>query len=157
MDNTNRIINNKKYRDYLNKLDCIEKDREFCKHNLEHFLDVARIAYIQVLEKKLNYSQDMIYTIALLHDIGRVLEYEDGTPHHEASMLLSEEILDDTSYTELEKQQIMRAIGNHRSDVKEELSKLIYRSDKLSRVCFTCKAYDKCYWKKERKNYLIVW
>ena len=75
MNNLDIIINNPKYKEYLRKLEKFEKERIFCRHTLEHFLDVARISYIQVLENDMKYSKEVIYAIALLHDIGRVLEY----------------------------------------------------------------------------------
>ena len=89
MNNVDIIINNPKYKEYLRKLEEFEKERIFCRHTLEHFLDVARISYIQVLENDMKYSKEVIYAIALLHDIGRVLEYEKGIPHHEGSVILS--------------------------------------------------------------------
>ena len=151
----NEILNNKKYKEYLKKLEELESTREFCRHNMEHFLDVARIAYIINLEEGLGFSKDVIYAIGLLHDIGRVLEYEKGIQHHEGSVILSKIILDETSFTLEERNRILKAIDEHRQESEDELSKLIYKSDKLSRNCFGCKAEDKCYWPKEKKNLKI--
>ena len=50
---------------------------------------------------------------------------------------------------------ILNAINNHRSDSDDELSILIYKSDKLSRNCFNCKAKEECYWDESKKNYSI--
>ena len=50
LEKVNAILNNRTYKEYLNKLAQLEKDRIFCNHNMEHFLDMARIAYIMVLE-----------------------------------------------------------------------------------------------------------
>ena len=152
MENVNIILNNPKYKKLLNELNDLEKDRKFCNHTLEHFLDVARIAYIIVLEKKLCYSKEVIYSIALLHDIGRVMEYNKGIDHHEASAIIAEEILEHTSFNTEEKALIIKAIKEHRRESDDELSKIIYKSDKLSRNCFNCKAYNECYWKEEKKN-----
>ena len=152
MENVNIILNNPKYKKLLNELNDLEKDRKFCNHTLEHFLDVARIAYIIVLEKKLCYSKEVIYSIALLHDIGRVMEYNKGIDHHEASAIIAEEILEHTSFNTEEKALIIKAIKEHRRESNDELSKIIYKSDKLSRNCFNCKAYNECYWKEEKKN-----
>ena len=58
-----------------------EKDRIYCRHGMEHFLDTARIAYIRSLEETIPVSKDHIYAAALLHDIGKWQQYEDGTPH----------------------------------------------------------------------------
>ena len=155
MEKFNEILNDKGYRNYLDKLTELEKDRRFCKHNIEHFLDVARIVYIYVLENKLLYSKEIIYAIALLHDIGRVLEYEEGIPHHEASVKLAEEILCRTTYSTEDKNIILKAIENHRKDSDDEISQIIYKSDKLSRNCFSCSAEKECYWSNEKKNFLI--
>ena len=57
-----------------------EKDRIYCRHGMEHFLDTARIAYIRSLEENIPVSKDQIYAAALLHDIGKWQQYEDGTP-----------------------------------------------------------------------------
>ncbi len=43
----------------------------YCRHGLEHLLDVARISYIQVLEDGLDYDENVLYAAALLHDIGK--------------------------------------------------------------------------------------
>ena len=92
MDKVNEILNNEKYKKYLVMLEELEKDRVFCKHGIEHSLDVARIAYIRVLELELPYSKEIIYAIALLHDIGRVLEYKENIPHHKGSLISSTQI-----------------------------------------------------------------
>ena len=42
-----------------------ERDRIFCRHGLEHCLDVARILYIIVLEQHLDYDKEVIYAIIL--------------------------------------------------------------------------------------------
>ncbi|MGG7178613.1 HD domain-containing protein [Clostridium paraputrificum] len=156
MNKVNEILINKKYKENLELLLELEKDREFCNHTIEHFLDVARIAYIEVLERGLSYSKEVIYGIALLHDIGRVLEYQKNIPHHEASVILAREILGETSYSKDEINNMLQAIENHRGSSEDELSKIIYKSDKLSRNCFNCKAEKDCYWSKSKKNFEIT-
>jgi uncharacterized protein len=116
---------------------------------------MARIAYIMVLEKGLPYSKELIYAIGLLHDIGRVKQYEEGTPHHIASVELSKEILKEIDFTDEDKSIIIKSIENHRQEADNELSSIIYRSDKLSRDCFNCKAINGCYWSDEKKNLKI--
>ena len=64
----------------------LEASREFCRHDVTHFLDVARLAWIENLERGLGVSKEEIYAAALLHDIGRHLQYEKGIPHDEASV-----------------------------------------------------------------------
>ena len=103
MERVNKIFNNILYKEYLNKLEAYEEKREFCRHNLEHFLDMSRIAYMMVLEKNLQYSKEVIYAIGLLHDIGRVEQYEKGIGHHIASFNIAKEILKDIDFKEEEK------------------------------------------------------
>lgn len=160
MERVNRIIENKLYRNYIRRNQEAEKDRGFCHHNMGHFLDVARIGMI--LKEKENYpvSEELLYAAALLHDIGRWQQYEDGTPHEQASAALSPEILTECGFQEEEKKYILEAIASHRDiSVKEEknLKGLLYRADKLSRACFACEAEKDCDWKKDKKNLRIIW
>ncbi|MCD2500460.1 HD domain-containing protein [Clostridium sp. NSJ-145] len=155
MKKVNDILNNTLYKENLERLLKYEEKREFCRHDLKHFIDMARIAYIMVLEKGLPYSKELIYAIGLLHDIGRVKQYEEGIPHHIASVELSKEILKKIDFTEEEKNIIIKSIQNHRKEADDELSLIIYRSDKLSRECFNCKAINDCYWSDEKKNLKI--
>lgn len=152
MENVNKILNNPKYKTLLKELNELEANREFCNHTIEHFLDVARIAYITVLEKGLRYNKEVIYSIALLHDIGRVLQYNEGIDHHKGSAIIAAEILEDTNFNEEDKALIIKCIKEHRKESDDELSKIIYKSDKLSRNCFNCKAYNDCYWDENKKN-----
>ena len=95
MDRVNQIWNHPIYQNELNKLQLLETDREFCRHTPEHFLDVARLAYIRALEENAPVSKELIYCTALLHDIGRARQYEDGTPHDEAGAAIAGQILSD--------------------------------------------------------------
>ena len=157
MDNIDAIMNNKLYNEALEKLSEYERDREFCNHTIEHFIDVSRIAYIMVLEEKLSVSKEVIYAIGLLHDIGRVRQYEEGIHHDIASVEMSREILKETSFTEQEIHIILNAIANHRKESDNKLEEIIYKADKLSRQCFNCKAEKECYWSSEKKNFKITY
>ena len=92
MDRVNQIWNHPLYQTELHKLQLLEADREFCRHTPEHFLDVARLAYIRALEENYSVSKELIYCTALLHDIGRARQYEDGTPHDEAGAAIAGQI-----------------------------------------------------------------
>lgn len=156
MEKVNEILNNHLFKTSMKRLEELEENREFCKHGIEHSLSVARIAYIKVLEENINISKEIIYAVALLHDIGRVLQYENGIPHHEGSVILSKKILKDTSFSKEEKNLILDAIEEHREIVSENIfKKIIQDSDKLSRSCFNCKAYNDCYWDYNKKNHTI--
>lgn len=156
-DRINLIFHNNKFNEYLSKNKNLEKDRKFCRHNINHFLDVARIAYIISFEEKLNLKKDIIYAAALLHDIGKWQQYESGIPHNEASAKLAVEILKASNFNESEINLITDAIKNHRYENRtSDLSYILYKSDKLSRKCFKCKAADKCNWSNDKKNFDIT-
>lgn len=152
MERVNKILNHPTYKILLEELRELEKDRFFCKHSLAHFLDVARIAYIKVLERGLSYKKETIYAIALLHDIGRVEEYKNGIDHNIASVRVAEEILMELEFSKDEIDMICKCIKEHRIEGEDELSKIIYESDKASRNCFNCNAFDFCKWSNEKKN-----
>ena len=157
MENINIILNNKEYKQALEKLSEYERNREFCNHTIEHFIDVSRIAYIMVLEEKLSVSKEVIYAIGLLHDIGRVKQYEEGIHHDIASVEMSKEILKETSFTDEEINIILNGIANHRKESDNKVEEIIYKADKLSRQCFNCKAEKECYWSSEKKNFKITY
>lgn len=146
------------YQTSMHRLLELEQSRIFCRHGMEHLLDVARIAYIRSLERELPLSQDLIYAAALLHDIGKWRQYEDGTPHELASEQIAGEILwslpESLRFSSEETRQILTAIRGHRRlrPDPEPLEALLYESDKASRACFCCPALDECNWSDEKKN-----
>lgn len=136
-----------------------EKSRIFCKHDLQHSLDVARIAYILNLEADLKIEKEIIYAAALLHDITKWKQYEDGTPHHESVLVPAEKILADCGFDKIEIQLILEAIHKHRKCQSNEktFSKILYDADKKSRRCFECEATQKCNWSDSKKNSTIIY
>lgn len=160
MDRVNRIMNHEKYQQYLARNERAEVSRRFCRHNMGHFLDVARLAVILNETEGYEADRELIYAAALLHDIGRWVQYKDGTPHEQASEALSGEILTECGFDGEEKSSILQAILHHRDKaVMEEktLSGLLYRADKLSRPCYVCKAERECDWKRSSKNKELIW
>ena len=156
MDRVNQIWKHPLYQTELHKLQLLEADREFCRHTPEHFLDLARLAYIRALEENYSVSKELIYCTALLHDIGRARQYEDGTPHDEAGAVIAEQILKELGFSPEEIQAIVSAIRGHRAETNQTiLGQLIYRADKKSRNCFSCKAEPECYWSSAKKNMTI--
>lgn len=130
------------YQKHCKKIQELEKDRIFCRHTPEHFLDVARLMYIYSLENKLDLSREIIYATALLHDI--------------AGAEIAGKILTDLHFTEQEKEEILSAISQHRTDGSDNvLAMLLYKADKKSRNCFSCSAASECYWPSEKKNLTI--
>lgn len=145
------------YVKFYKKLSKAETDRIFCRHQMSHYLNVARIAYIYNLEQNLGFRKEVIYAAAILHDIGKYKQYKKKIPHEIASAELAEEILKDlpkTYFSEEEKKLIVRAVLEHRKWKEEmsELGKLLYISDKKSRACYLCPAEEQCDWSKEKKN-----
>ncbi len=158
MERVNRILQHPLYQECYEKLELCEKERIFCRHQMTHLLDVARIAYIQNLEQGLGIEKDVIYAAAILHDIGKAKQYEERIPHEIAGVKIAEQILMDLQFSEEEQEQILSAIRNHRraADGEHVLDKLLYTSDKLSRTCFACPASDECNWSEEKKNRGVV-
>lgn len=155
MERVNRILRSEKYQEHIDKIKAAEENRIFCCHNMVHFLDVARIAALINAEEQLGIDKELIYAAALLHDIGRHVQYADGTPHELASAELAPEILQETGFAEWEQTEILRAIREHRNAEiagEKSLAGIIYRADKASRACFACEAERLCDWKAEKKN-----
>lgn len=155
------IRNHPLYLSSFARLAELEKDRIFCCHQMNHLLDVARIAYILNLEQDLGIEKDMIYSAALLHDIGKYRQYEEGVPHEVASTEIAGKIMADMPadicFTQNEQQMILTAITGHRKlrENPEALEALIYESDKASRACFSCPAEPECSWSNTKKNWEI--
>ncbi len=158
-DKINLIVKNHSFQYNLRKIEELEKNRQYCLHNMQHFLDVARLMYIISLENDFNIPKYIIYTTALLHDIGRGEQYENGTAHNIASVKISKEILKQCEYYDEDIDKILDAIGNHRNDTKNfnNLSDLLYKCDKLSRNCVHCTASVGCKWPQEKKNMKITY
>lgn len=150
----NEILENRKFKEILKKIEVLEKDRKFCRHGIKHLFDVARVAYIISLEKGFEINKNVIYAAALLHDIGRCEEYEKGIPHHIAGVEIAKKILAETSYTPEEIREVVSAIASHRKqENSNNLGRIIYEADKLTRNCGMCNALEECNWNEEKKNY----
>ena len=154
----NRILEHPLYTKEYDHLQFLEKDREFCRHTMEHFLDVARAGWIMNLEEDLGLSKEVMYAAGLLHDIGKGRQYEFGSPHNEAGAEIAEVILTDCDFTEEERNIITKAILLHRKPVEADhpLIKVLYMADKKTRLCFSCPAEPGCNWSEEKKNRLIT-
>ena len=158
MDRVNAIWKHPLYQKYYARIEELEQNRVFCRHQMPHLLDVARIAYIRNLEDDMGFAKDVVYAAAVLHDIGKALQYEARIPHELAGVDIAEQILADlpaeAAYTTDEKRMILTAIKGHRR-LREDpgpLAKLLYESDKASRMCFACPAEAQCDWSREKKN-----
>lgn len=162
MERYNQIIAQERFRTLLNRMEQLEQNREYCRHDLTHLLDVCRVAYIFALEENMCDSvggKDVIYAAGLLHDLGRVAQYEQGIPHEEESVRLAKMILPECGYTQDEIKMITNAISNHRKDADNDnqlLSRYLQKADNKVRNCFACQAAGTCKWDEKRKNRGIV-
>ena len=157
-----RLLNSQLYQSKLQKLCSYEADRIYCRHDLAHFREVGRIAGVVARENKLVFSQDLIDTCALLHDMGRVEQFESGISHEKASVAFAREIL---LYLGCEEDYICTvcdAIAHHsrRYEIKKrygdakkltELGEILSYGDHFSRKCYKCQAARKCKWPSSEK------
>lgn len=150
------ILDNAVFQEYLQSIQELEKDRIYCGHDLAHLLDVARIAALLAADVHAAYPRDVIYAAALLHDIGRVQQYIDGTPHAQAGEAVARQILQHTAFSQQEQQDILQAVRGHQQDTAHNsLTQLIHEADHRCRMCFACPAQDTCKWTAERRNHTI--
>lgn len=158
MDRIDKILNHNLFIEQLEKNRAAEAQRCFCRHDMSHFLDVARIGMILNLKEQQGIEEEMIYAAGLLHDIGKHMQYSQGIPHEQASAELAPAILRDCGFDEEETGVIIKAILAHRDSASASakgLTGILYRADKASRACFACRAEKECDWKGDKKNLTI--
>lgn len=158
MEKVNRILSHPAFQGVMAELTRLEQQRIFCRHGMEHLLEVARLAHIYNLEEGAGVSPELLYAAALLHDIGRAEQYRSGTPHDEAGIPLAQSILTDCGFSEEEREEILTAISRHRRGGEGEsaLADLLYRADKRSRPCYACPARSQCNWPAEKQNLKLM-
>lgn len=147
------------YSEYIKCNTDEESGIKYCQHGLQHHIDVARIAYILVLEHNdLNYfvkegglsgklaAKETIYAAGLLHDIAKWKEIQDGVDHAAYGARLARNILPNAYFNASEINQICKAIYEHRNISKDMsfLGERIHRADNLSRVCTQCEERIQC-------------
>ena len=158
MKRVNLIYEHPVFQEKFQALQEAEKDRPFCNHTLEHLMDVARLMYIYSLEYELSISKEIIYAMALMHDIGRSDQIEKGIPHEQAGATLCDVILPECGFTKGEMDTIKASILHHRKLVKEEKNpycEMLYWADKKSRNCYACEMQKECNWDEEKMNLKI--
>ena len=114
MRRIDNILSDEGFCSELDKIGHYEADRIYCRHDLNHLLDVARIAYIHALEENSGLDKELIYAAALLHDIGRAAQYESGIPHDRAGAAIAADILAVCGFNEEEAEVILYAVTGHR-------------------------------------------
>ncbi len=157
MERVNALLFHDDYQYWIVENNKAEIGREFCRHGLEHALDVARIAYELWLDNGGNpVAKDIVYAAALMHDVGKWCEYDDkSVDHAEIGAEMAESILEEVGYHPAVVAEIAKAIRGHRKAGGEGLAGILYQADKLSRPCYLCPVAEKCNWKV--KNEALVY
>jgi uncharacterized protein len=146
MDRVRQIITDVEYQLNLKKTKQAEANRLFCRHDYHHALSVARLSYLIALEEgKSELSKSVIYAAALLHDIGRWVEYANGEDHCEAGARLAIIILQRVGFSEDEQTIILAGIKEHRNPITSALGHILALADDLSRDCYRCSVISNCY------------
>lgn len=109
----NRILDHPLFRECLRQIGEAERERIYCKHDMRHFLDVARLAWIAGLEQGLGLDKEIVYAAALLHDIGRARQYACGLPHDMASAELIRKIMPECGFSADETAEASAAVEGH--------------------------------------------
>lgn len=184
MKYTDKILKHPIYQKFQEDIKALETGRIYCHHEMEHAIDVARLAWIYYLEDhlsedmqnmvgisvkkrihgewtaELEETKDLFYMAALLHDIGRAAQYETGIHHSVAGLAPAREILRDIEVPEDWIAQIMDVIAEHGDGVADRREKrleyYIARADHDCRLCFACEAKDSCKWTQDERNHSIV-
>lgn len=153
MKRCQKIYEHPLFKKCMDRINEKERDRIFCLHNIEHSLDTARIGYIMILENHFPIGKELFYAAALLHDTGRY----SGKPHHEAGAEIARKVMPDCGFSDEETEAAAEAILGHRKKgtLPGTLGAVLYDADKRSRLCFSCKAADECYWPEEKRNNTI--
>ena len=163
-EQTKRLLQHPIYQKRLALLQELEGNRIYCGHDLSHFFAVGRIAETLSKENHLPHSNDVLWAAALLHDMGRVEQYQQGISHDKASVAFAREILLSLGWDQADMELVCEAIGSHskRFAVKDRwesrtelrsLAEVLSFADHFSRKCYECKGADSCKWpEKERIN-----
>ncbi|MDF2985337.1 MAG: putative domain HDIG-containing protein [Eubacterium sp.] len=148
MDLVNNILKHPKFIEYIGLNKAREVERIFCHHNLQHALDVARVAYIIALENRYDLSKEIIYAAALLHDIAKWKQYKEKVDHASEGAVLAGEILEDLNTNIEDTEMILDAIRSHRIKGRgtSTLSIVLYAGDKSCRPCIDCNMVKECDW-----------
>lgn len=164
MERLNKILETSTYKEIVAGITEFERERQYCRHTMQHFVDTARICYILFLEDKgeasptgtdcLYLTKEVIYAAGMLHDIGRLQQYQTGIDHAVKGAEIAGELLGQAHFSQGEIDLITAAIREHRRLPANPtyLGLKLYQADKLSRPCYHCHVFDKCRKKDVVKN-----
>ncbi|MDO4393715.1 MAG: HD domain-containing protein [Bacillota bacterium] len=163
MERLQRIYEHPVYARELKKLEADEQERRFCRHGMNHIMDVARICCIYCMRDGIidneNLSPELIYATAMLHDIGRHSENCDGIPHEDAGASIAEAVMRDCGFKKEEIIWAINGIKDHRRseasnevDVMNRFADNLRLADKKSRPCYRCDVRDECKWHSDKMN-----
>lgn len=133
----------------------------YCRHDLAHSLDVARIASAMNLEGDMGFPRESLYAAALLHDITKWRQLARGEKHNETAIAPAALILADAGFSRGEAEPVLAAILAHRSGPEKGgphflFARLLFLADKASRPCYACPHDNgECDW--ELKNARLEW
>ncbi|ACL75683.1 HD domain-containing protein [Ruminiclostridium cellulolyticum] len=146
MKKVHKILSHPQFKKYMELNFQAEQDRKFCRHDIQHSIDVARVAYIISLENNYNLDKEIIYITALLHDIARWKQYSEKVDHAAEGAVLARGILRDLKMDNNDTEMILDAIAKHRKKEGHStpLSKVLYAGDKSCRQCIVCSMVEEC-------------
>lgn len=152
MGRVNRILAHSLFRDCLCRIEEAERERIYCKHDMRHFLDTARLAWIGNLEQGLGMEKEMIYAAALLHDIGRAKQYACGMPHDAASAELICRIMPECGFSAGETAEVAAAVTGHSQSRGEVLEERNDEKDKVKAAGAHDQSLSPPFDEKDRQN-----
>ena len=140
------------YKKQLHRLERYESERVFCKHDASHFEEMGRIAVAMMKKYGVEMEEETVWLAAYLLDMGRVAQYENGTPHDKAGTVFARRMLQEIGYPENKSEEIIALIDGHRSGGSDMPVRIFAWADKRSRACYACEQAAACKWSDERKN-----
>ena len=144
---SNLILKNAEYKSYIEQNCKADSGRKLCSHNLQHAIDVARVAYIISLENGYGIEKDIVYCAALLHDVAKWMQIQNKELDHAGEgALLAEKILVEIGMDVKVTAAIKDAIIKHRfKDAgASNLARVLYDADKSCRLCQQCENIENC-------------
>ncbi|MBC9784233.1 HD domain-containing protein [Heliobacterium chlorum] len=101
-------------------------------------------------------AKEVIYSAALLHDMGKWKQYETGEDHAKVGAELCKPLLKDCGFSDIEIDLIAEAIRHHRKKERKMsptfLGQILARADGYSRLCCRCEQTNDCNWKKKQET-----